>query len=588
MKALILAAGYGERMRPLTDDSHKALLEISGETIISRIVNGLGEVDITNIIVVLGYRDRELKEYLRQEHPTVNFHFIVNERYAETNNIYSLALALENLSIDDDIILIESDLVFRPDILRKLIDSSYANVALVDKYRTGMDGTVVKITGSRITEVIPPHLQSADFNFKDKYKTLNVYKFGKDFINGNFKKIITYYAKTIDDNCYYELILGLLIYMQQEGIHSEIVEGENWAEVDDPNDLSNAEFLFNVSSRLDILESSFGGYWNYDVLDFCFIRNMYFPSDSMISEMKGSFNKLIHNYGSKQKILNRKLSYAILCDEDKVQLLNGASQIYPVLQSLYGYQKVLLPQPTFGEYTRVFSNVEIYGDSVGINISEVEAKLGNVDLAVFVNPNNPTGTTLKTDWIYLLAKEKPEKLFVVDESFIDFSDQPTIISLLEKQPLENIFVITSLSKTWGVPGVRLGYCYTPNKKLMSHIRASTPIWNSNSFAEFYLEIFLKHKGAFNESLRKTKEDREVFAGMLKSLSVVDTVYPSGANFLLVRLTGNGEQADRLVKQMLEHNIFMKDVSPKFSDNRGYLRFAVRRFNDHEILLYLLQ
>ena len=187
MQALILAAGYGGRMRPLTDDTHKTLIEISGETIISRIVNGLNEVGITDLIIVLGYRDKELKKYLLEKHLDVRFQFILNERYAETNNIYSLALALESVSIEEDIVLIESDLVFRPEILRKLIDSPFDNVALVDKYRTGMDGTVVKIHDNRITEVIPSHLQSSDFDFSDKYKTLNVYKFKRKFINPEFK-----------------------------------------------------------------------------------------------------------------------------------------------------------------------------------------------------------------------------------------------------------------------------------------------------------------------------------------------------------------------------------------------------------------
>jgi histidinol-phosphate/aromatic aminotransferase/cobyric acid decarboxylase-like protein/choline kinase len=587
MQALILAAGYGGRMRPLTDDTHKTLIEISGETIISRIVNGLNEVGIIDLIIVLGYRDKELKKYLLEKHLDVRFQFILNERYAETNNIYSLALALESVSIEEDIVLIESDLVFRPEILRKLIDSPFDNVALVDKYRTGMDGTVVKIHDNRITEVIPSHLQSSDFDFSDKYKTLNVYKFKRKFINGNFKKIITYYAKTIDDNCYYELILGLLIYMQQDRVHAEIVEGDNWAEVDDPNDVNNAEYVFNKTSRLGILESGFGGYWNYDVTDFCFIRNMYFPTDSMISEMKGGFSEIIHNYGSKQVVLNRKLSYVLLCDERKLQLLNGASQVYPILQNLYANKKALLPQPTFGEYNRIFSNVEIYQDEVGFTKSEIEDKLNSVGLVVFVNPNNPTGSMLQTDWIYLLAKENPDKAFIVDESFIEFSDQTSIIYLLESQPLSNVIVVTSLSKTWGVPGVRLGYCYTSNSQMMTSIRKATPIWNSNSLAEYFLEIFLKHRGEYSKSLSKSKKDREEFSRNLNELSLVDTVYPSGANFLLVRLVGTGEQASRVVKQLLEEDVYVKDVSSKFSDKTGYLRIAVRSKNDHKKLLILL-
>jgi len=315
MKAIILAAGYGNRMQPLTKNTHKTLLKINGVPIISKIIDGLIENDVTDIIVGTGYKAKQLITYLKDNYKNVSFTFINNPRYRETNNIYSLALIFESININDDILLIESDLIYEKNVIKKIINSEYLNAALVDKYKSGMDGTVVTISDDNvITNIIPPHLQDSNFNFSNKYKTLNIYKFSERFCNKIFKKLLTYYSRIINDNSYYELVLGVLIYMQSEKINAILINNEKWAEVDDPNDLNVAEFIFSDKNKVKILTDAFGGYWNYDIIDYCFIRNMYFPNSSIISEMKNNFNKLLYNYGSKQVVLNRKLSYFLNCE----------------------------------------------------------------------------------------------------------------------------------------------------------------------------------------------------------------------------------------------------------------------------------
>jgi CTP:phosphocholine cytidylyltransferase-like protein len=153
------------------------MLTVAGKTIIGRIIDGLVENGITDIIVVTGYRAEELTSYLNTMYPLLQFTFINNDKFRETNNIYSMALAFENITIDSDIILIESDLIYKPEVITRLINSNFKNVALVDKYRVGMDGTVVTVENSVITNVIPPHLQSESFDFSDKYKTHNIFHF---------------------------------------------------------------------------------------------------------------------------------------------------------------------------------------------------------------------------------------------------------------------------------------------------------------------------------------------------------------------------------------------------------------------------
>ena len=587
MKAIILAAGYGNRMRPLTDTCHKTMLTVAGKTIIGRIIDGLIENGISDIVVVTGYRAEELTSYLKVTYPGIVFSFVHNEKYKETNNIYSMALAFEHITIDCDIILIESDLLYRSEVITRLLKSEFSNVALVDKYRAGMDGTVVTVENKVITNVIPPHLQSETFDFSDKYKTLNIYKFSRNFCETSFKKLLIYYANVIDNNCYYELILGILIYMQKETIHAEIVHGESWSEVDDPNDLQVAEFAFN-EHRKEMLEHAFGGFWNYDLTDFCFIRNMHFPNTAIISEIKNVLPALIHNYGSTQSILDRKMSWFLLCNEKRVTALNGASQVFPLLRLRFSSCKALLPDPTFGEYHPIFENYLTYDDSGFFDTENFFKKVIESECVVFVNPNNPTGTEFSTEWIYSFAEDNSKKTIIVDESFIEFSNNPSIITLLEKKPLENIIVLKSLSKSLGVPGIRLGYCYSCNDEFNSFIKNNIPIWNLNSIAEHFLEIILKHRNALQKSFLETVKDRNDFSVLLEKTPLIDKVFNSGANFILVRLKRNAAEAGKITNQLLsENSIYIKDISSKFKDGSGYLRLAVRLPEENKMLVRIL-
>ncbi|MBN1982790.1 MAG: aminotransferase class I/II-fold pyridoxal phosphate-dependent enzyme [Chitinivibrionales bacterium] len=575
MKAIILAAGFGRRMRPLTDSVHKTLIDIHGRTIIQRIIDALLHHGIVDIIIVTGYKHDQLCVFVTGRYPDVKFTFIRNERFDHTNNIYSMALAFENTTLDQDVVLIESDLVFEQRVLTRLLQSPYENVALVDHYRSGMDGTVVTVQNDIITSVIPPHLQTEKFDFTDKYKTLNIYKFSAQFCQSSFRKLLTYYATVIDDNCYYELILGILIYMQRETIHAAIIDTEKWAEIDDPNDLEEVKFLFH-EDRLQVLNRSFGGYWNYSILDFCFIRNMYFPTSAMISEIKNSLSDLLHNYGSRQEVLNQKLAWFLLYKKELCRVLNGACQIFPILPQIIGDKKVLLPSPSFGEYNRIFTDAATYDDCVGIDRDALLESAIKYDVVVVVNPNNPTGTILETEFLFEFARCNPRKLLIVDESFIEFSDQPSIIQRLESTPLPNVLVVTSLSKSWGVPGIRLGFVYCCSSQINACIDKNIPIWNCNSAAEFLLEIILKHRNSYNASILQTKKDRSQFMALLREVPCIDTVYPSEGNFIMVSLKTTAPEPTEIAQMLLsEQNIFIKDVSGKFNDGKRYLRFAVR-------------
>jgi histidinol-phosphate/aromatic aminotransferase/cobyric acid decarboxylase-like protein/choline kinase len=575
-------------MRPLSDTIPKTLLTVGGKTIIGRILDGLHDNGIEQAIIVTGYRAEQLQTYLVQEYSHFRFQFVHNRRYAETNNIYSMALAFQAAPIDDDILLIECDLIYEPSVIRRIIDSPYPNVALVDSWRSGMDGTVVTVSEHIVSSIIPPHLQGRDFDFSDKFKTLNIYKFSRDFCTTIFSKLLTYYAEAIDDNSYYELVLGILIYMRWQTIHAEVLHGEKWAEVDDPNDLRVAEYIFTGHLRGDILNTTLGGYWSHDIVDFSYIRNMYFPTPSMLSEMRNNLPALVQNYGSTQAVLNQKLAYYLLCDETRVHALNGAAQAYPLLREYFADARILRPSPTFGEYARMFPHAGVYSDLGGYTLDDVERALDGVSVVVVVNPNSPTGTTVPTDALHRMVSRHPTTTFLVDESFVDFSGQRSMVDLLEEAPLENVIVLKSLSKSLGVPGLRLGFVYSCHARFNEFVRHSLPIWNMNSIAEYFLEIILKHRKALADSHLRTSADREQLASDLAQVNLVDGVFPSGGNFLLVALKGSRLGAARLIEKLLtDHAIFLKDVSAKFPGTEPFIRVAVRLPDENRRLVELL-
>jgi histidinol-phosphate/aromatic aminotransferase/cobyric acid decarboxylase-like protein len=252
-------------------------------------------------------------------------------------------------------------------------------------------------------------------------------------------------------------------------------------------------------------------------------------------------------------------------------------------------KRIVIPQPTFGEYPRIFPEADTYPDAVGIDTKEIEKRSAGCDVVVFVNPNNPTGSLIKPEWIHAFAGRNKEKTIVVDESFVEFSQSTSMMALLETQPFDNVIVIKSLSKSLGIPGVRLGYVYSCNGAFNDAVKEYIPIWNLNSLAECFLEVILKHRKSMQNSFTDTIRDRNAFAQALSEVPIVKKVHPSAANFLLVSLDNHGlsggEVADMLLKK---HDIYIRDISPKFSDGNTYIRLAVRMPEENNRLVSCLK
>lgn len=191
----------------------------------------------------------------------------------------------------------------------------------------------------------------------------------------------------------------------------------------------------------------------------------------------------------------------------------------------------------------------------------------------------------------LLAWSKKRGIhLIVDESFLDFACDGEQITLLDNRTLANnphLVIVKSISKSYGVPGLRLGMIACSDADLVNNVRKDVAIWNINSFAEFYLQIYGKYEKDYKKACQAFMSEREHF---FQSLQAVDylRVIPSAANYFLCEVTGclsSHELTDRL----LEHDILIKDCGAKQAfQGRNYVRIAVKGRADNERLMEALK
>jgi len=242
--------------------------------------------------------------------------------------------------------------------------------------------------------------------------------------------------------------------------------------------------------------------------------------------------------------------------------------------------------PSFNEYANaappgqvVEFPLEFPSFQLDVDKFATEAIRVKADVAVVVTPNNPTSILIpKTDLIRLAKKlETHDCILIIDESFLDFAENPELISLepeIENHP--NVVIFKSMSKAYGICGLRIGYLLTANSKFAEAVRNGVHIWNINGFAEEFLRLLPDYKEEFIESCKQVRTDRDNLYEKLCALEGV-TVFKPDANFIFCRLPDNRQSAPEITKKLfIEHNMYIKDCAGKTQpDSDRYLRIASR-------------
>ena len=594
---MILAAGMGRRLKELTQNNTKCMVKVNGVTLIDRLLHQLDVRCLSRIVIVVGYEGQKLMDYIATLGIRTPIVFINNPVYYKTNNIYSLALAKDHL-LQEDTLLFESDLIMEDSVIDALLEDPRPTLALVDKYESWMDGTCVKLgPDDSILSFVP----GKRFRFEDipsYYKTVNVYKFSRHFSETHYVPFLDAYTKALGDNEYYEQVLRVITMLDEPEILAKRLNGQRWYEIDDIQDLDIASSIFapDENDRLSMMQQRYGGYWRYPkMLDFCYLVNPYFPPQRLMDEIKANFETLLTEYPSGQQVNSLLAARNFSIHQDTVVVGNGAAELIKALMArLTGFTGVV--RPTFEEYPNRYDpdSTVVYrpeNPDFSYTAQDLMDFFGDKNLSnlLLINPDNPSGNYIPRKDLLALADWAQARgvRLVVDESFVDFAEEENTLldpEILARYPL--LYVMKSISKSYGVPGLRLGILASGDLPAIAALKKDVSIWNINSFAEFYMQIMEKYKGDYALAIQKIQAERRRFTRELARLPGLRPI-PSQANYLLVALSDHLCPHELCKRLLVKHGIFVKDLTEKMG-GAPYLRIAVRDQADDDRLLSALR
>lgn len=595
MHALVLAAGIGKRLRPITDTVPKCLVEVNGKPILVNTLEVLESRGIEEVVLVVGYLRDKVYERIGHRFGKVRITYVENPKYDTTNNIYSLWLARDYLNCDT--VLLECDVFFEGALIDTLLEGRQQCKILLDRFQSHMDGTVVEMNSDGIIQrLMPSRNQHPGFDFSDKYKTVNVYFFSKKFLQNYFMPHLDLYVKTQSITAYYEVILGALIYYGKPKIHGTVIDGIKWFEIDDEADLAQASYYFSSKERkLQHINKLHGGYWRYDLLDFSYLYNPYYPPTPLVNKLKTALPHLIRNYPSGMREITHLLGRALNLRAHQIIVGNGASEIIRALNHHF-VTKMTIPIPTFNEYENTLKPEQInYFDTKPNNFildpeKYADAVLGSSsNAALLINPNNPTSLLVhKEEMKFLLEKLRDIEFFIIDESFMDFvplNEKFSVYRWIDTYP--NVILVRSMSKEFGVPGLRLGYAACSNIELVRQLENAVPIWNISSLAEQFLEDMPQFENDYKIACDLARRDTDELYEKLTKVSYLKPYRPT-ANYIFAKVLEPFTSRSLRDRLFSDYSILIKDCSDKTGlSHEKYVRIASRKPEDNEKLLKAL-
>ena len=599
MQSIILAAGLGSRLGELTKECTKCMVKINGITLIERMLRQLDRYGMDRIIIVTGYKGDILKDYVQNLRINTPVVFVDNSDYRHTNNIYSLWLTREFLEEMDSLVL-ESDMIFEDRVIEKMLAIDNGCGTFVARPRPWMDGSIVKLDKDNniVYFVDDEEVKRIDPSYY--HKIVSIYKFKKRYVSEKYMTYLNEYVKKNKDNNLYESLLKVIDLDVEKKIPAEILDEEQWYEINDIQDMDIAESMFaDGNEKVRKYLQRYGGYWRYPAMrDFCYLVNPYFPNERFMNEMKSNFDVLVREYPSGMAVNSLLAGHFFGVRTENICVGNGTAElIKSLMENISG--NIGMVYPTFEEYPHRKKDVEVipyyvvdkdFDYSVDDIMSYYEGK--DISAIVLVNPDNPSGHFISKKDILRLedwCRSKGRKL-IVDESFIDFVEDDEWHTLLDMEVLINhpsLIVLKNISKSFGVAGLRLGVIATADTDLIAFMKKDVAIWNINSFAEYYLQIIEKYRDDYYEAMEKFKEVRRRYLDKLSKIKGFK-VYPSQANYVMCHIENSvtsTELADILLNR---YNVLIKNLASKEGLNKGnYVRLSVKSDEENDYIVNAL-
>ena len=525
--------------------------------------------------------------------------FLDNSDYRHTNNIYSLWLTREFLEEMDSLVL-ESDMIFEDRVIEKMLAIDNGCGTFVARPRPWMDGSIVKLDKDNniVYFVDDEEVKRIDPSYY--HKIVSIYKFKKRYVSEKYMTYLNEYVKKNKDNNLYESLLKVIDLDVEKKIPAEILDEEQWYEINDIQDMDIAESMFaDGNEKVRKYLQRYGGYWRYPAMrDFCYLVNPYFPNERFMNEMKSNFDVLVREYPSGMAVNSLLAGHFFGVRTENICVGNGTAElIKSLMENISG--NIGMVYPTFEEYPHRKKDVEVipyyvvdkdFDYSVDDIMSYYEGK--DISAIVLVNPDNPSGHFISKKDILRLedwCRSKGRKL-IVDESFIDFVEDDEWHTLLDMEVLLNhpsLIVLKSISKSFGVAGLRLGVIATADTDLIAFMKKDVAIWNINSFAEYYLQIIEKYRDDYYEAMEKFKEVRRRYLDKLSKIKGFK-VYPSQANYVMCHIENSvtsTELADILLNR---YNVLIKNLASKEGLNKGnYVRLSVKSDEENDYIVNAL-
>ncbi|MDE0950943.1 MAG: aminotransferase class I/II-fold pyridoxal phosphate-dependent enzyme [Halioglobus sp.] len=339
------------------------------------------------------------------------------------------------------------------------------------------------------------------------------------------------------------------------------------------------------SEKYEFISKQHGGYYRHDFIDHAYLYNLFFPPEAIFTNFKDQIHDLVLNYPVAQDALADLVGKIINQPAERIVVGNGAAELIKIVSGHIA-GKLIVPVPSFNEYANAAPSgkvvefpLEFPSFQLDVDKFAAEAAKVKADVAVVVTPNNPTSILVsKTDLTRLAKKlETHNCILIIDESFLDFAENPAQASLeqeIENYP--NMVIFKSMSKAYGICGLRIGYMLSANSEFTQAVRSGVHIWNINGFAEEFLRVLPDYKEEFVESCKQVRIDRD---SLYRKLCAVEgmTVFKPDANYIFCRLPDTVQSAPEVMKQLfIEHNMYIKDCAGKTQpDSDRYLRIASR-------------
>lgn len=365
------------------------------------------------------------------------------------------------------------------------------------------------------------------------------------------------------------------------------------------------DFIMNINNTEDekLLKqyySRYGGYWRFpDMLDYCYLVNPYFNRSGIIKEMQDFFPTLVAEYPSGMNVNSMLASECWNVKQEYIIPGNGAAELIKLLmEHLEG--KVGVVRPTFEEYPnrmpaeRVVTFVPQNSD-FRYDADDLIEFFGNnaVENILLINPDNPSGNFIPMEGIIKLAQWTKDNgiKFILDESFVDFCEDYANNSFISNQLLEtfpNVCVMKSISKSYGVPGLRLGILCSANTGMIQRMKKQVSIWNINSFAEFFMQIYPKYRADYQKACDQFIATRNDFERELQQIPFIH-VMPSQANFFFLEVLPPYKPKQLCAILLKKYKILASAcLAKKGIEPDKYMRIAVRSHKDNERFIKALK